>query len=348
MSLNRLKKRIAALVVATALGISVAVAVGAAPRAPHAASSLRLGYLPNLTHAVDLIGIAGNYFQNALPKGVSLSTTAFTAGVDVVTALFGGQLDAAYLGPSPALTAFMNSHGAFQIIAGAASGGAAFVVQPEILKVANLKGKTVSSPQLGNSQDVSLRVWLKSKGLLATRVGAGDVNIAPQTNANIVTAFQAQAIAGAWVPEPYAQQLIGSGGHVLVDEATLWPKHQFATTVLVVSKAYLKANPAIISGLLKGELAAISHLNANKPNAEREITAAIKTVTGKTISPSILHAALAKVTLTYDPITASIATDAKNAFVLNFSSSKSVKGLYDLSLLNRVLKAAKLTTVATS
>ena len=348
MYLNRLKISIAAGVATTALGLSVAVPVGAAPRASHAATSLRLGYLPNLTHAADLIGIAGNYFQTALPKNVSLSTTAFNAGPDVVTALFGGQLDAAYLGPSPALTAFTSSNGAYQIIAGAASGGASFVVQPEILKVANLKGKTVSSPQLGNTQDVSLRVWLKSKGLRTTTVGTGDVIIAPQTNSNIVTAFQAKAIAGAWVPEPYVQQLIAAGGHVLVDEASLWPKRQFATTVLVVSKSYLKANPAIISGLLKGELAAIRHLNANKQDAEAEITAAIKAATGKTISPTILHAALANVTLTYDPIASSINTDAKNAYTLNFLPSKSVKGLYDLSLLNKILKAAKLKTVATN
>ena len=130
MSLNRLKISIAAGVATTALGLSVAVPVGAAPRASHDATSLRLGYLPNLTHAADLIGIAGKYFQNALPKNVSLSTTAFNAGPDVVTALFGGQLDAAYLGPSPALTAFTSSNGAYQIIAGAASGGASFVVQP--------------------------------------------------------------------------------------------------------------------------------------------------------------------------------------------------------------------------
>jgi NitT/TauT family transport system substrate-binding protein len=351
MSLNRLRASIAAGLATTALGLAAAVpagAVSANPRGDHAATTLRLGYLPNLTHAADLIGIAGNYFQAALPQGVTLSTTAFNAGPDVVTALFGGQLDAGYFGPSPALTAFTASNGAYQIVAGAASGGAAFVVQPEIVKAADLKGKTVSSPQLGNTQDVSLRVWLKAKGLRTTTVGTGDVTISPQSNSNIVTAFQAKAIAGAWVPEPYVQQLLAAGGHVLVDEATLWPKHQFATTVLVVSKAYLKANPAIITGLLKGEIAAINHLNANKPNAEAEITTAIKNATGKTISPSILHPALANVTLTYDPIASSITTDAKNAYALNFLTTKSVKGLYDLTLLNKVLKAAKLKPVATS
>lgn len=351
MSLIGLRTSVAAGLVTSALGLATALPAGCGVTSPptaHVATSLRLGYLPNVTHATDLIGIAGSYFQNALPKNVSLSTTAFNAGPDVVTALFGGQLDAAYVGPSPALTAFTSSHGAYQIIAGAASGGASFVVQPEITKVANLKGKTVSSPQLGNTQDVSLRIWLKSKGLRTTRVGTGDVTIAPQTNSNIVTAFQAKAIAGAWVPEPYVQQLIGAGGHVLVNEASLWLKRQFATTVLVVSKSYLKANPAIVTGLLKGELAAINHLNANKQDAKREISAAIKAATGKTISPTILYAALANIEFTYDPIASSIATDAKNAYLLNFLPSKSVKGLYDLSLLNKILKAAKLKTVATS
>ena len=134
----------------------------------------------------------------------------------------------------------------------------------------------------------------------------------------------------------------------MVNEALLWPKGKFATTVLVASKSYLKANPKVITGLLTGELRAIDHLNADKANAEVEITAAIKAATGKTIAPSILHSALANVTITYDPVAASITTDAKNAFALSFLPSKSVKGLYDLALLNRVLKAAKLKTVAAS
>ncbi len=348
MKFVRLRTAVTAAIGTSVLLAGSAVISGGTTVRSHATVPLRLGYLPNITHATDLIGIAGGYFQSALGPSVALSTTAFTAGPDVVTALFGGQLDAGFIGPSPALSAFTASHGAYQIVAGAASGGAAFVVQPEITNVAQLKGKTISSPQLGNTQDVSLRIWLMSKGLKTTTVGTGDVTILPQSNANIVTAFQAKAIAGAWVPEPNVQALIAADGHVLINEATLWPKGNFATTVLVVAKSYVKAHPAVIKGLLQGELNAISHLQSNKANAETEINTAIKAATGKQLSSGILHAAMANVTLTYDPIVSSITKDAQNAFKLKFLTTPSTKGLYDLSLLNEVLKKAQLKPVVTS
>ena len=327
-----------------ALGATVAPTPAVAATRPHAVS-LRLGYLPNLTHAADLVGISGGYFKNDLGSNVSLSTTAFNAGPDVVTALLAGQLDAAYLGPNPAVSAFQVSHGQFDIVAGAASGGAAFVVQPSIKVASQLKGKTVSSPQLGNTQDVALRFWLKSKGLKTTILGGGDVSIVPQPNSQIVTAFQAKAIAGAWVPEPYVATLVADGGHVLVNEASLWPSGQFATTVLVVNKSYLKAHPAAVKGLIHGELDAIAHINANKVSAEAQINAAIKSVTGKTLKPAIMHAALADVTITYDPISSSIDKDTLNAFKLNFLTSANIKGIYNVTLLNVLLKAQGKTPV---
>ena len=345
---TRWKALIGATALLAAAASSAPAVSGAAVEKSHGTVALRLGYLPNLTHAADLIGISGGYFANDLGSGVSLQTTAFNAGPDVVTALFGGQLDAAYLGPGPAITAFQNSHGAYQIVAGAASGGAALVVQPTITSVAQLKRTTLSTPQMGNTQDVSLRVWLKSKGLKTTVVGTGDVTILPQTNSNIVTAFQAKAIAGAWVPEPYVATLVANGGHVLVNEASLWPKGKFATTVLLVNKAYLKAHPTVISGLIHGELDAINHLNSNLPSAETEINNAIKAVTGKRLSPAIMHAALSDVTLTYDPIATSIDKDATNAYKLNFLTSGSIKGIYHVTLLNALLKKAKLPAVVAS
>jgi len=332
---------VAATVLLGAASVGAALPSGAGAANHHRGSvSLRLGYLPNLTHAADLVGISGGCFNHDVPAGTSIATTAFNAGPDAVTALLANQLDAAFIGPSPAISAFQVSHGQFVVVAGAASGGAAFVVQPGITKASQLKGKTVSSPQLGNTQDVSLRFWLKSKGLRTTVTGGGDVSIAPQANSQIVTAFQAKAIAGAWVPEPYVATLVADGGHVLVNEASLWPKGNFATTVLVVNKSYLKAHPAVIKGLLKGELDAINHINANKVSAEAEINAAIKAVTGKTLKPAIMHAALADVSVTWDPIASSIAKDASNAYKLNFLTSANVRGIFNVTLLNQLLKAA--------
>src|SRR5206468_2671316 len=125
---------------------------------------LRLGYFPNLTHAPAILGLADGTFQKALGPDIKLETRTFNAGPAAIEALFSGAIDATYIGPNPAINAFQKSGGqAVRIIAGATSGGAALVVKPTISSAANLKGKKLATPQLGNTQDVALRSWLKSK-----------------------------------------------------------------------------------------------------------------------------------------------------------------------------------------
>ncbi len=105
-------------------------------------------------------------FKKNLPSNVTLQTSTYNAGPAEVTALLAGSLDAAYMGPNSAITAYTQSHGqAIRIISGATSGGAALVVSPSITSPSQLKGKTIATPQLGNTQDVALRTWLKKQGL---------------------------------------------------------------------------------------------------------------------------------------------------------------------------------------
>ncbi|HZR12581.1 MAG TPA: ABC transporter substrate-binding protein [Acidimicrobiia bacterium] len=96
-----------------------------------------------------------------------------------------------------------------------------------------MKGKKLASPQLGNTQDVVLRTWLKRQGLSTTTTGGRDVSVVPQDNATTLQAFQAGAVDVAWGrPEPWATRLVkDGGGHVLVDEASLWPGGRYVTTL---------------------------------------------------------------------------------------------------------------------
>src|SRR5262249_54136637 len=160
-------------------------------------------------------------------------------------ALLAGALDIGYIGPNPAVNAYVQSNGsAVRVVSGAASGGASLVVKPDITKAADLKGKRVASPQLGNTQDVALRTWLKKQGLKTDPQGGGDVQIVPQDNALTLDAFKQNQIAGAWVPEPWATRLVTEGGgKVLVDEKTLWPGGKFVTTNIIVRTDFLKAHP---------------------------------------------------------------------------------------------------------
>ena len=212
-----------------------------------------LGYLPNVTHAPAIIGLQNKTFANDVGSNVSIKTTTYNSGTDETTALLAGALDAAFVGPNPAINAYQKTNGELvRIVSGVASGGAFLVVKPSITSPADLKGKKIATPSLGNTQDVALRTWLNTKGYKATKDSGGDVTILPQDNAATLTAFESGAIDGAWVPEPYATQLQQEGGKVLVDEATLWPKGQFVTTNLVVTTKFLAAHQDVIANLLKG------------------------------------------------------------------------------------------------
>ena len=303
---------------------------------------LRLGYFPNVTHAPALIGIEGGLFEAKLDKKVTLKPQSFNAGPDVVTAIFAGELDASFIGPGPSISAFQKSNGdAIRIVAGAASGGAFLVVKPSITKPADLKGKKIASPQLGNTQDIALRTWMKTKGFTTDTSGGGDVSIVPQDNALSLTAFQGGQIDGAWVPEPWATRLVKEGGgKILVDERDLWPAGKFVTTDLIVRKAFLAEHPDVVKQLIEGEIAAIALTKADRTKAEGLVASGIQKATGKAIPAALVTASFDSITFTVDPIVSSLAKNAQDSFALGLITSKDIKGIYDLSILNQIQKAA--------
>src|SRR4029079_2719318 len=215
---------------------------------------LRLGYFPKVTHATAIVGIANGTFAQALGSNVTLEPHTFNAGPEATEALFSNAIDASFIGPNPAINAFIKSSGqAIRIVSGATSGGAFLVVKDGIHSVADLKGKKIGTPQLGNTQDVALRSWLKDQGLTSDAQGGGDVSITPQSHSVTLQAFQSGQLDGAWVPEPWATQMVNAGGHFLVDERTLWPEGKYVTTQLIVSTTFLQAHPDAIKNLIKGE-----------------------------------------------------------------------------------------------
>ena len=306
--------------------------------------TLRLGFLANITHASALVGIKEGFFKKDLGNGVTLKLTPFSSGTQEGTALLAGQLDAAYVGPNPAIKAWQTSGGKLiKIISGAASGGAALVVKSGITSAAQLKGQSLATPSLGNTQDVALRYWLKQHGLATTAAGGGALAIKPiAPNSAAVLAFSSKQIAGGWEPAPYDTEMEQAGGHVLVNEASLWPHGQFVTTNLVVTQAFLAAHPSVVNGLLKGQIQANDFINNNKPAAEQAANTELATVnSGKNLKPSVISAAFAQITFTNDPIASSLATDAQHAVAVGLLKPVSnLSALYDLSPLNKLLQAA--------
>jgi sulfonate transport system substrate-binding protein len=303
---------------------------------------LRLGYFPNLTHATALAGIKKGFFEEALPDNVTLTTVPFNAGPEAVEAIFSGGLDASFIGPNPAINAFAKSNGeAIRIVSGATSGGAYLVVKPGITSAADLKGKKLATPQLGNTQDVALRAWLKEQGFATDVQGGGDVSILPQANAQTLDTFKSGDIDGAWVPEPWATRLVQEGdGKVLVDERDLWPDGQYVTTHLVVTPTFLSAHPDVVKALLTGVVKANDYVNADPTEAQAVVNEGIKDVTQKALPDAVLSAAWPNLTFTVDPIAASLKTSASEATALGLLDETDLTGIYDLTLLNEVLREA--------
>jgi NitT/TauT family transport system substrate-binding protein len=335
-----------AIGLAVGLGLTAAVPAGASVRHKADDTTVRLGYFDNVTHAPALVGLEEGFFENALGSQDALETAIFKAGPEAVTALLSDSLDVTYIGPNPTVTAFEQSDGAVQVVSGAASGGAYLVVKPEIKSAKDLKGKTIASPQLGNTQDVALRSYLKSKGLKSDTAGGGDVSILPQDNAITLQAFQDDQIQGAWVPEPWATRIVEEGGgKILVNERDLWPGGKYVTTDLLVRKEFLDEHPDRVQQILEGHVKAVDFINNAKTRkrAESDVAKRIETDTAKPIPPELVTASFDNIVFTNDPIASSLVKSAKQASTLGLPGAVAltkadVKNLYNLKLLNKVLK----------
>ncbi|MEP6870975.1 MAG: ABC transporter substrate-binding protein [Anaerolineaceae bacterium] len=304
--------------------------------------TLRLGYFANVTHAPAVLGVSDGSFQADLGANVKLETKIFNAGPAAIEAMFAGELDAAFVGPNPAINGFQRSHGdEVRIVAGAASGGALLIVRPQanINSAKDLAGKKIATPQLGNTQDVALRSYLLKNGLKPKEDG-GNVTILPTANADQLTLFQKGEIDGAWAPEPWATRLIlEANGKVFLDEKALWPNGQFVTTQLIVRATFLKDNPKAVERLVRAEVKATQFINANPERAKELVNKGIEQLTGKALSSETIDGAWKNLTFTYDPIAPSLAKSAKDAYDAGLLGRRepNLKGIYALSILNEVL-----------
>jgi NitT/TauT family transport system substrate-binding protein len=314
---------------------------GAGSSGDATAETVRLGYFANVTHAPAIVGVEQGLFEQELGD-TTLETTTFNAGPEAIEAIFAGALDMSFIGPNPAINAFAQSDGeAIRIVSGSTSGGAFLVVNQDINSPADLAGKVLATPQLGNTQDVALRAWLKQEGYSTDTAGGGDVSIKPQANADTLSTFQSGDIDGAWVPEPWATRLIQEGdGKVLVDEATLWPEGQFVTTHLIVRTEFLEQYPGTVKAVIEGELAALDFIAANGEQAKTVTNAGIERITDKPLPQQVIDASWENLEFTYDPIASSLVKSAEDAVEAGLLDPVELDGIYDLAILNEVLAAS--------
>lgn len=303
-----------------------------------AEKKIKVAFFPNFTHAQALIGMENGEYEKHV--GTKIEWKAFNAGPSAMEALLSGEIDFAFVGTNPAINAFLRTKGvALRIIAGVANGGASFVIggNLSIKSESELKGKNLASPEFGNTQDVALKYWLKSKGFQINR----DVRVNNLKNSDIYLLFKKGSLDGAWVPEPWATRLVKeANGRIFIDERSLWPDGDFSTAILVVRKDFLDKNLKLVEGFLKAHVIITEWINKNPDLAKKVINRAIEKMIYKPLPEMILQEAFTRVKFTYNPATNSIFESAKRAKELGYLPKYEEKNLNEilyLSILNNVL-----------
>ena len=269
----------------------------------------------------------------------TIKTSDYNSGTDETTALLAGALDAAFVGPNPAINAYQKSGGSLiRIVSGTAFGGAFLVVKPSIKSAADLKGKKLATPSLGNTQDVALRTWLKSKGLSTDHDRRRRrVDRARRTTPPPSPRSRPARSTARGCPSPTRPSCRRRAASILVNEADLWPQGKFVTTNLVVTTKFLADHPDIVSNLLKGLSSSIDLIKSDPTQAEKLVSEGVKAASGKSLDVSLVASSFKSITFTLDPIASSLQKDAQSAKALGFIKSTDLKNIYDLTLLNKLL-----------
>ncbi|MEU6218756.1 ABC transporter substrate-binding protein [Streptomyces sp. NPDC047022] len=303
--------------------------------------SVKIGYFGNLTHATALVGVQKGFFQKSL-GGTQAKYQIFNAGPSEIEALNSGSIDIGWIGPSPAVNGYTKSDGkSLRIIGGSTSGGVKLVVDPKKIKsLKDVKGKKIATPQLGNTQDVAFLNWVAEQGWkVDPESGKGDVSVVRTDNKVTPDAFKSGSIDGAWVPEPTASKLVAEGGKVLLDESSLWPGKKFVITNIVVSQKFLKEHPAAVEAVLKASVETNKWINANPDAAKAAANEQLAADSGKALPANVLDPAWKSIQITDDPLASTLNTEAQHAVKAGLLQDPKLDGIYDLTLLNKVLKA---------
>jgi NitT/TauT family transport system substrate-binding protein len=280
-----------------------------------------VAFFPNIGHSIAIVGMERETFSEKLGNQTTIRTRLFDSGPQVIEAMFANEIDLAYVGPGPAINGFLKSDGkSLKILAGAASGGVSLVIHPhsEIKSVSDFSGKRIAAPQIGNTQDVSLRSFLYQNNLKPAEKG-GTVYVINVVNPDIFTLFSKGELDAAWVPEPWATRLVQQiNGTRLFQEKDLWSDQKFSSTVLIVRSEFLEKHPDIVQKWVEAHVETSDWINEHRDETEIIYNNFLKKSTGKTLSPELLHEAFSNLQITSDPLESSISTFAERANTLGY------------------------------
>ena len=282
---------------------------------------IRVAFFPSIGHIIQIVGLEEKIFEKGIGEEKQIETKLFDSGPQVIESIFSGSIDVAYVGPGPIINGFLKSDGKdIKILSGAASGGASFIIQPNsgLESLENFDGKRIASPQISNSQDVSLRHYLESHGLKSVENG-GTVFVLNISNPDIYTLFAKGDIDGAWVPEPWATILVQElDGIRLFNEEKLWPNEEFASVLLIVRTEYLENNPETIQKWVESHEKIVTWINSNPDKSKSLFSSFLIDYMGKSLPTKIIDESFSNITITSDPIKNSVIIFAERADSLGY------------------------------
>lgn len=266
---------------------------------------LKIGYFPNLTHAQGLIGAHSTktgkgWFETSMGTDLRLQWYPFNAGPSAMEAILAGTIDLTYVGPNPALNAYIRSRGKeIRVLAGATEGGAALVVAADgrIKTASDFRGRKIGTPQLGNTQDVAARAWLLKNGLRVTLTG-GDAQVIPTANPDQLALFKQGRLDAVWTVEPWVSRLeIEAAGKVLVEQSDA------LVTLLVASEKACARQHDVILRFVTAHAALTRWIEAHPDEAKDKVRQALSSEIRRDFDPRIVAAAWKRMRFT-DAITA--------------------------------------------
>ena len=244
--------------------------------------ALRLGFMPNITHAAALVGIEKKIFQEELGSDVKFTPVDFIVGNSIIDAFITNQLDAAYVGPGPFINA-LDKGVPLKLLSDSAYAGTLLVGAKNVLDIK--PGMKIAVPQYGNTQDLILRLFLRKKGL-SEKVKI--IAIPPQDTG---TAFYSMSIDAACLPEPWGSILIERKAcNLLVNERDILNNGNYPVTLLVIDKRFASHNPKLVQSLLKAHKKVTDYIVNSPDEAILTIAIAISNLTKKEIEQNIIDA----------------------------------------------------------
>lgn len=267
------------------------------------AAKMRVAFFPNLTHAQAHVmkekGILEEKVK-AVDPNCEISYTSFNAGPDEVQALFAGEIDLGYIGPVPAISAYMQSNGDVKVLAGVTNGGAVLVAKKGlgITSIADLDGKKVAIPQLGNTQHLNLINLLNENGLKAKSDG-GTVDVMAVSNSNVQSMMDQGEVDAALVPEPWGTKLELSGlAEVVLDYRDIWLNGDYPVAVVVVRTEYYEKHKDLVDAFLAAHDEATKYFETDTDDAFNLVNKSIAAITGAEYEDEVLKSAASRLIMT--------------------------------------------------